>query len=507
MDDRLHPDRLAALPPGVRRPGYARAALSAGIVHIGTGAFQRAHLGVVNEAAIEATGDLRWGIVGVSLRQPETRDALAPQEGLYTVAIRDADERGPRESLQVVGNLLRVLVAPEDPGAVIEQIAHPGTRIVSLTVTEKGYCHDPASGALRMDHPDVAHDLLQPETARSAIGFLVRGLQRRHARDLGPVTLMSLDNLPANGRLLRGLVLAFAGEADPPLRGWIEARCSFPSSMVDRIVPRTTEPDRLRVSARLGLRDAWPVVGEPYLDWAVEDDFVAGRPDWSTGGARFVAEAEPYERLKLRMVNGTHSALAYLSVVAGWETVDRAVAQPALRRYLEALMKEEIAPTLPALPGFDHDAFARRLLARYANPALAHRTRQIAMDGSQKLPQRLLGTVRDRLAAGAPIERLALGVAAWLHFLRGRDERGEAYPIDDPLAAALADQRAIAEHAAAALPDAAAAERRRTELMCAFQPVFGDLGGEARFIDAVARASGSLRARGVADTLLAIDAR
>jgi fructuronate reductase len=231
--------------------------LRAGIVHLGVGAFQRAHLAVITEAALHATRDLRWGIVGISLCHADTRDALKPQGGLYTVAIRGAaDDGSPREALQVIGNLLDVLVAPEDPAAVVERIAHGDTRIARLTVTEKGYCHDPATLALRFEHPDIAHDLAHEAAPRSAVGMLVRGLQRRRERGLGPITLMSLDNLPANGHTLQGLVRGFAQRVDPALKAWIEAGCTLPNSMVDRIVPRTADADRERIGARLGVHNA-----------------------------------------------------------------------------------------------------------------------------------------------------------------------------------------------------------------------------------------------------------
>ena len=498
---RLHPEVLPQLPAEVLRPQYDRSALRPGIVHLGVGAFQRAHLGVINEAALHDSGDLAWGIVGVSLRRADTRDALQPQSGLYTVAVRDADAQGaPREVLQVIGNLLEVLVAPENPGAVLERLASPETRIVSLTVTEKGYCHDPATLALRWDDPDVAHDLENPAAPRSAVGMLVRGLALRHARGLAPVTLMSLDNLPANGCTLRGLVLAFAHRINPALAEWVARDCTFPNSMVDRIVPRTTDEDSARTSARLGMADAWPVLAEPFLDWVVEDRFAAGRPAWQAGGARFVARAEPYELLKLRMVNGTHSALAYLGVMAGWPTVDVAVAQPALRRYLLRLMTEEIEPTLPPLPGLDVAVYRERLLARYANPALQHQTRQIAMDGSQKLPQRLLGTVRQRLASGGSIRLLALAVAAWLHHLRGVDEAGRKFEIQDPLAGALAEALALA-HAATTSVEPTLAAQQCTTAFCRSVPLFGELAASPAFVHAVARHWQRLDSEGVEGAL------
>jgi len=420
----------------------------------------------------------------------------------------------PREALQVIGHLLDVMVAPEDPRAVLERIAHADTRIVSLSVTEKGYQHepagppqgripkcearrspdDPATGALRLGDADIVHDLACPAAPRTALGFIVHALNLRKLRGLA---LLSCDNLPANGDILRGGVLAFAAHVDLALRDWIANTCSFPNSMVDRIVPRTTDADRERIASRLGLRDAWPVTGEPFLDWVIEDGFANGRPDWQAGGARiaarFVRHAEPFEKLKLRMVNGSHSALAHLGAVAGWRTVDRAVAEPALHHYLDTLLLNEIAPTLPALPGLELNDYRARLLQRFANPALQHQTQQIAMDGSQKLPQRLLGTVRDRLDAHTSIERLALAVAAWFYCLRGVDEAGTCHTIHDPLSSELAAQLSHAP--------AAGSVHDGVGHFIAFAPVFGDLGTSLRFISDVARHALSLQQRGVAATL------
>lgn len=584
---RLTPASLDELPADVARPAYDRRALRVGIVHLGLGAFARAHLAAVNEAALHAgealaavnggalhgeaylaavnkaaaPADLAWGICGVSLRQADTRDALAPQDGLYTLALRSADAAGhPQQQAAVIGCLLQTLVAPEDPQAVLARIAHADTRIVSVTVTEKGYCHDPASGRLNLQHPDIVHDLAQPLLPRSTIGFLVWGLQRRRAAGLGPVTLMSLDNLPSNGHLLQGMVLAFAAQVDTGLAAWIASDCTFPCSMVDRIVPRTTDADRKDVAQALGLNDAWPVLAEPYLEWVVEDRFAAGRPDWTAGGARFVADAAPFETLKLRTVNGAHSALAYLSVMAGWETVDRAMAHPALRGYLSALLQEEIVPTLPGLPGLDLSQYQERLLRRFANPALKHQTLQIAMDGSQKLPQRLLDTVHARLAEGLPIPGLALAVAAWLHYLRGVDEAGRGYGIQDPMVGVLAERLEMAERAAEATAAATAASTDDstaastddstadstaastadstddstddstaastaastasslppesdivssamlawTRTLTGLAPVFGDLADDPRFVRAVAQAAQGLRREGVEGALTAL---
>jgi fructuronate reductase len=493
---RLQPLHVAALPAAVQRPAFDRDALQVGIVHLGLGAFMRAHLAVFNDDALDRGGDASWGLCGASLRHADTRDALASQRGLYKLALRDADEQGAaRQHLRVIGSLREMRVAAEDPAALLRRLASPATRIISLTVTEKGYCHDPATGALRLEHPDIAHDLAHGEAPASAVGFVVHGLVQRRANGLGGLTLLSLDNLPANGRVLHGLVLAFARAlGDAGLTDWIDAQCSFPCSMVDRIVPRTTDADRERIGQALGLHDAWPVVAEPFIDWVLEDSFAAGRPEWP--GVRYVATAADvaaWERLKLRMVNGAHSALAYLGVVAGWATVDVAIGQPALRRFVDSMLQSEVEPTLAGVAA--PPQYRGRLLQRFANPALAHRCAQIAMDGSQKIPQRLLATLRDRLAAGASIDHLALALAGWLHFLRGHDEAGRRYPIDDPLAAALQTlvQGGLEQ------PDA----RARAEHLTRFAPVFGDLAGEPRLVAALALPLQSLRERGVAATLIA----
>ena len=311
--NRLHTNTLAQIDASIGRPRYDRGELRAGIVHLGLGAFARAHLAAATEAALHAGGNLRWGIVGVSLRHPDTHDALAPQNCLYTLALRDAAADGaPRESLQVIGALTQVLVASRDPRAVLERIAHRDTRILSLTVTEKGYSHDPATGALRLQDPDIEHDLLHHDTPRSALGFVVLGLRLRMQRSLPPVTLLSCDNLPANGHTLRGLVLEFAEQVDGALHTWIATKCTFPNSMVDRIVPRTTAADRERISERLGLQDAWPVVAEPFMDWVIEDRFAAGRPAWDEGSQRGVENGE--ERGSEKGGNSKSSLLPCLKI-------------------------------------------------------------------------------------------------------------------------------------------------------------------------------------------------
>ena len=404
----------------------------AGIVHLGLGAFFRAHGAVYVQEAMAASGG-DWGIIGVSLQSPGTRDRLEPQGWAYT-----ALELGPEgETPQVVTVLQGVLVAPEDPQAVLEAMAAPSVRIVSLTVTEKGYCHEPSTGRLNADHPDIRHDLDSP-LPRSAPGFLVRALALRRTRGLAPFTVLCCDNLPENGRVVRGVVLDLARRIDPGLADWIAANSAFPATMVDRIVPATTPADLDRLEALTGARDEAPVMHEPFRQWVVEDRFCAGRPDLGAVGVQLVEDVTPFEHMKLRMLNGTHSALAYLGYLAGHQTIAETVADPVFAAYVRGLWRDEIIPALTPPPGVDLAAYADALAARFANPAIRHRTWQIAMDGSQKLPQRILGTIAEGRAAGRPVPGLTLAVAAWMRYASGRDEAGGTIEVKDPLAPQMA---------------------------------------------------------------------
>ena len=450
---RLSHDALADLPPAVARPGYDRADVTTGIVHLGIGAFHRAHMADYIDRAL-AAGDHRWGITGVSLRSPGVRDQLGPQDGLYTLIERD----GSGDRLRIIGAVGRVLVAAEDPAAVIAAMAHPDVRIISLTVTEKGYCHDPATGALNPAHPDIVHDLAHRQAPRSAIGYLVAALAARQAGGAGPVSLLSCDNLPHNGAVLAQVVREFAELAVPRLPEWIAANVAFPATMVDRIVPATTDADRAALAATLGCEDHGMVKAEPFTQWVVEDSFAAGRPDLAAFGVQLVDDVRPWELAKLRMLNGSHSTIAYMGLAQRYEFVDQAIADPAIAATIRSLMIEA-ASTLPPMTGFDPADYAEALLARFANPALEHRLAQIAMDGSQKLPQRLVQTVADRHAAGHPAPAAARGIAGWMAHLAGPH-------VNDPLAAALVP-----------LAEAAGGDPRRlVESLCDVAAIFGETG-------------------------------
>jgi fructuronate reductase len=473
---RLSPQTLGQITArtSVQQPCYDRAALRPAIVHLGLGAFFRAHGAHYTEDVLNRCGG-DWGIIGVSLQRPDQRDRLAPQGGLYTTL-----ERGPQgERARIVGALLDVMVAPENPAALVSRLADAETRIVSLTVTEKGYCHDPATGRLNPEHPDIRHDLQNPEIPRSAVGFLAAALGRRRAAGQAPFTVLCCDNLPHNGALVAALVRDYAAQLDPALADWIAAEVRFPATMVDRIVPALTEADLAAAEALTGLADHAPVGHEPFRQWVIEDRFgPAGRPAWEMVGAQLVSYVAPFEHMKLRLLNGAHSALAYLGYLAGHETIVEAVSDPALSGYVQRLWSE-IRPMVPQPPGQDLVAYTDALLERFGNPAIRHRTWQIAMDGSQKLPQRLLSTVRERLAAGLPIPALALAVAAWARYVGGTDERGAPIDVRDPLAAELR-----------ARLDAAGSEPAdRIAALLAIEPIFGtDLPVHPAFAAAVTEA-------------------
>lgn len=415
---RLGARTSARLPADVIRPAYDRAAQASGILHFGIGAFHRAHQAVFADDAM-SHGERDWGITGVSLRSPAVANQLNPQDGFYLLAVRSA----AGEALRLVGSVQRVLTGAGDRAAIVDAVAAPTTHIVSLTITEKGYARASVGG---LDPALAGEGSIYP--------LLADGLARRRAAALPGLTLLSCDNLSGNGAQLKQLLLSHLDGVDSTLARWTEAECRFPSTLVDRIVPATTPDDVARVAARTGIADQGLTSTEPFSQWVIEDDFAGPRPAFEQSGAQLVADAAPWEAAKLRMLNGAHSALAYLGLARGHVTVDQAVADPALRPLIERLMLEEAAPTLPAIPGFDPRRYATELLDRFSNPALAHRLMQIAMDGSQKIPQRWLETLAANSAAGRPSPVLETALAAWL-----RHSRGDNGPVDDPLAARLAE--------------------------------------------------------------------
>ena len=409
---------------------YRRKDCQIGIVHLGIGAFHRAHQAVYTHQYMAQSGDTHWFIAGVSLRSAGVRDQLAPQDGLYTV--KASSVQG--EQTELVQSVATVLVAPEDPQAVLCLMAAKNTKIISLTVTEKGYCHDPATGNLNASHPGVQADLKNLSAPTTAIGYLVASLKTRFDNDLPVPTILCCDNLPDNGHTLRSIILQFAALVDTSLADWIKNLVPFPNTMVDRIVPATTEQDIAKLAEQQGYVDLGMVKTEAFSQWIIEDNFAQGRPQWENVGAMLVKDVTPFEHAKLRLLNGAHSALAYAGYLNGFQHVHQVMQDNDFVTFLRQMMEKEIAPTLTAPPGMSIDSYINELLQRFSNPALHHKTYQIAMDGSQKLPQRLLHTIEERLMNQCEVECLSFAVACWLRYTMAFDLKGDPIEVQDPLA-------------------------------------------------------------------------
>jgi fructuronate reductase len=457
--------RLRAGRASVSVPGYDVSAVTVGIVHLGLGAFHRAHQAVYTDAILHR--DPRWGICAASLKTPRATAGLAAQDGLYSVLWKG----GEATRAQVIGSVREVRFAGDDRTAMVARIADRRVTVVTTTVTEKGYCHDPASGTLAFAHPDIVADLAHPDAPVSAPGTLVAAIAARRATGAGPLTIVCCDNLPHNGHTLEGLVRAFAAARDPSLLAWIDDHVAFPDTMVDRIVPATTADDIAEAAQLLGVIDGAAVCAEPFGQWVIENRFAGAHPPWDDAGAQYASDVGVYETMKLRLLNGSHSAIAYLGFLMGHATVWQAAGDPLLATFIERMMHDEIVPTLVAPPGVDLADYCNTLLARFRNAALPHRTQQIAMDGSQKLPQRLLGTIRDRRRDGLPYTRLALAVAAWIRYASGRDEANRPIDVADPLKTTFVQIAATHGDNHAALANA----------FLDLRPVFGDLCGDLPF--------------------------
>ncbi len=430
MNGRLSDASLPTAAPEVIRPAYDRTATRIGIVHFGPGAFHRAHQAAYVDRML--AHDPGLAISAVSLRSDSVRAALSPQDGLYSLLEREADP-----TLRVIGAIREALTAPRDPHAVLTRLVNPAVGLVTATVTEKGYGLT-AGGDLDVSHPDIAYDLSEPMCPRTLVGWLVEGLRRRRADGLPGLVVLSCDNLSGNGGKLRRAVLQFADAlGDAELSRWIADESRFPDTMVDSITPATDEDLRTEVQRRLSLHDAWPIQRERFMQWVVGHGLEHYRDVFAVAGVTIADDVAAFERAKLRLLNGAHSTLAYVGLRLGLGTVAEAMAHPRLSTFVEELMRREIAPNLPATGGLDLDDYVTDILARFRNPAIAHQLSQIAWDGSQKLPIRLLSTLREAVAAGRPIRRLATGAAAWMLFVRDRARSGVA--IIDPLADQLCE--------------------------------------------------------------------
>lgn len=470
-------------------PTYDRSKLVPRIVHLGFGAFHRAHQAVYADILAAEHGS-DWGYTEVNLIGGEQQIAdLNHQDNLYTVAEMSADAWTAR----VVGVVKEALHAQVDGlETVLAKMCEPQVAIVSLTITEKGYCHSPATGQLMLDHPFIVADLQNPHQPKSAPGVIVEALARRKAAGLPAFSVMSCDNMPENGHVMRNVVCAYARAVDAGLADWIESHVTFPSTMVDRIVPAVTPETLDKIEQLTGVRDPAGVACEPFRQWVIEDNFVAGRPAWEKAGAELVSDVIPFEEMKLRMLNGSHSFLAYLGYLAGYQHINDCMGDENYRRAAHDLMLKEQAPTLK-VQNVDLARYADLLIERYTNPALRHRTWQIAMDGSQKLPQRMLDSVRWHLADNSSFALLALGVAGWMRYVGGVDEQGNAIEVCDPLLPGI--QAAVQQSEEG---------ESRVKALLAIEAIFGkDLPQEGKFVELVTNAYLSLLNKGAKATVAA----
>lgn len=409
---------------GVQLPAYDRAQVQTGVVHFGPGAFHRVHQAFYLDEALHH--DLRWGICEVALQSTGVRDALAPQDGLYTIAVLDREA-----SYRVIGAVKELLVARESPKAVLSRLIDPATKLVTATITEKGYCLRP-DGGLDTTHADIQHDLQNPESPRTLVGYLAYSLKQRRQERTAPPNIVSCDNLAENGKRLRRAVVEFAAQSDGEMAKWIETEVCFPCTMVDSITPATDDALRARVANALGMEDRWPVQREAFCQWVIEDHLRGPIPDFASVGVTVTNDVAGFERAKLRLLNGAHSTLAYVGSLAGLETVYNAISEPTLAAFVQKLMREDFKSSLTPPKALNLDAYIDAVLARFGNPAIRHLLAQIAWDGSQKLPFRVLNTMSEALAADRPIERLCVPLAAWFHFVRRKAVAGET--ITDPMA-------------------------------------------------------------------------
>ena len=484
----LNADALASFDASLPTPTYDRKRVRTGIVHIGVGGFHRAHEAAYLDQLMNEGKAVDWGISGVGLLPQDRRmhDVMTAQDCLYTLVVKHPDG-----SLQprVVGSIIQYLFAPDDPEAVLELMADPGTRIVSLTITEGGYLVHPVTGEFDADDPGIQRDLQAGSIPSTAFGFITEALSRRRARGVPPFTVVSCDNIPGNGEVAHKMIGAFARLKNPELADWLDSEVSFPNSMVDRITPVTTEADRALLAEQFGVEDAWPVVCEPFTQWALEDNFSNGRPPFEDVGVQMVHDVEPYELMKLRLLNASHQALCYLGYLAGYRYAHEVCQDTLFTNFLLGYMDHEATPTLPPVPGVDLGQYKHQLIERFANPEVRDTLARLCAESSDRIPKWLLPVIREQLASGGEIARSALVVACWARYAEGQDEQGQPIEVVDRLRDQLVDR----------------ARRQREEplIFISDRDLFGDLIDNERFVLAYRSALDSLYSRGALATLKA----
>lgn len=482
---KLTESNLKTFASGIDVPTYQREQLTQAIVHLGVGGFHRAHQAVYLDDLAERRITTEWGECGVGLLAQDKRmkDALVPQQCLFTVVERSAHE----DSARVVGAMTTYLFAPENPERVLAKLSDAGTRIVSLTITEGGYNFNQVTGEFDSANPTIQEDVKNPSNPATVFGYICEALDRRRKAGLKPFTVLSCDNLQSNGAIARKTILSFARLRDRALSAWIDANVAFPNSMVDRITPQTTESDRDLVATTFGIADAWPVVTEPFKQWIIEETFCNGRPPLEEVGGQFVTDVHPYEMMKIRLLNASHSAMGYLGYLCGYRYIHDLMGDPLFRDFIARIMDGEVTPLLPPVPGVDLTDYKRTLIARFANPKIGDQVARICQDGSAKMPKFLLPSVAEALASNRPPRSLTLAVAGWFRYLRGVDEHGAPITIQDPLADTL---QALATEG-----------QDDPRPLLSVQSIFGDLAQNQAFVTALHEALHALYADGARATL------
>jgi mannitol 2-dehydrogenase len=486
---KLSEETLGFLDPSIAVPRYDRRQVNQSIVHIGVGGFHRAHQTVYTEDLFHLEGDLSWGFCGIGLLPQDSKmhDALRSQDHLYTLVERQNEG----DTARVVGSLVNFLFAPDDRETVLEKMAVPETKIVSMTITEGGYYIHSGTGLFDDQHPDIQHDLQNPEAPRGAFGFLLEALDRRRKRGLAPFTVMSCDNIQGNGDVAKKMLLTFAELRDPILASWVQNHCLFPNSMVDRITPATTDEHRQLVREKFGIDDAWPVMTEGFKQWVIEDHFVQGRPAWEKVGAQMTTDVLPYEKMKLRLLNASHQALCYIGMLFGYEYAHQTMEDEDIRTLVARMMDEEVTPLLPPVPGIDLEVYKTTLIERFANPAIRDQLSRIGIYGSSGIPKFVLPSIEEQLRRGGSIKLLSFTIACWFRYLKGQDEKGNEILMKDPMAPHL---REIAQRAG-----------RDPSPLLALREIFSEeLASSPEFVDEMRSLLGSFYEKGARATLQAV---
>lgn len=480
----LSNDTLSKLPSSIRTPHYDRTALDAGILHMSVGGFHRSHQAVYVDQVLSQEAS-NWMIAGVGLMPQDLTNLnhLRGQDGLYAVL-----ERAPnKDDVRVVGSMKTVIHAPSETQTVIDQIANPAIKILSLTITEKGYYYNEHRD-LDFTQANVQHDVALPADPKTAYGYIVKGLQKRVANNAGPITIMCCDNLPGNGHITEHLLTQFMQKAAPDLLPWVKQNVSFPNAMVDRITPVTTPVIQEILEEKFGIRDEWPVVCEDYIQWILEDKFIAGRPAFEKVGVQMVSDVEPYEKMKVRLLNGSHSALSYVSYLMGYRAVDKAMADPLIVEFVKRYMDHDITPSVPNVPGIDLTAYKAKLIERFANPSISDQVQRLAEDGSQKIRNAIVPPLEFQIEKGASTKYIAFALAGWWRYLTGTDEQNDAITIKDPMAETLNNKARLTPEDALGL--------------LSIDSIFGkELAGNAAFLAEVNGFLANFAKIGVKDTL------